>query len=190
MKRRFQQADVSTSSSTTLVLPATVQPLPQVNTLPPLKLRIKQQSIVQELTVFIYEASNAMEILKFLLHFHHQLRTVDLNSEECEQISRHLKDLVRKESDHLVRAKAIELISEVCYLPAANKNQCTEEIFECLHKESEYKSNLLQFNSYYPHAVLLKFWKQHKKNSLDRSCGSFKSTPLFHFFLCHGNYKP
>ena len=140
MKRRHHQVDGSSSSAApTEVLPITNQPQ-QVNTLPPLKLRIKQQNIVQEFSVFIYEsATSPREILKFLLHFHHQLRMVDLNSDECEQISRHLKDLARRESDYLVRAKAVELISEVCYLPSSNKNQCIEEIFECLHKESMYK---------------------------------------------------
>ena len=136
MKRRFQQVDGS-SSAATVVLPTTTNQTQQVNTLPPLKLRIKQQNLVQEFSVFIYEATTSpTEMLKFLLHFHHQLRMVDLNSDECEQISRHLKDLVRRESDHLVRAKAVELISEVCHLPNSNKNQCIEEIFECLHKES------------------------------------------------------
>ena len=145
MKRRHQIDGSNSSAVYTEVLPITTQ-TQQVNTLPPLKLRIKQQNIVQEFSVFIYETTTSpREILKFLLHFHHQLRMVDLNSDECEQISRHLKDLVRRESDHLVRAKAVELISEVCYLPSSNKNQCIEDIFECLHKESKKKIFLLSF---------------------------------------------
>ena len=143
MKRSFSQAESSSSGSGTITLQPQTPSTSQVNTIPPLKLRIKQQSIVQEVTVSLYEASNVKETLQFLLRFHHQLRLVDLSSEECEQVIRHLKDLIRKESDHLVRAKAIELIKEICYLPSSNKTQCVEEIFDCLHKESKF------LNTYY-----------------------------------------
>jgi len=138
MKRSFSQAESSSSGSATITFPPQTSSTSQINTIPPLKLRIKQQSIVQELTVSLYESSNVKETLQFLLHFHHQLRLVDFTSEECEQVIRHLKDLIRKESDHLVRAKAIELIKEICYLPSSNKMQCVEEIFDCLHKESNH----------------------------------------------------
>jgi hypothetical protein len=142
MKRSIRQVDQTAGggSETLLVTPETSSSQ-VVATAPPLKLRIKQQqhqhqSIVQELTVGLYEAATDVRgMLHCLLHFSHQLRLVDLTPDECELIARQLKDLVRKESDNVIRTKAVELIGEICCLPSSNKSQCVEEIVDCLHKE-------------------------------------------------------
>lgn len=130
-KRPSRDGESSFSSETILQQPSTSTGPP------PLKLRIKHQSVVQKLTVDIYEAGNVREKLCSLLHFSHQLRLIHVRGEECEQLLRLLKDIVKKESDHLLRSKAIELMGDVCCIPGANKIQCIEEILDSLHKESK-----------------------------------------------------
>lgn len=134
-KRPSQNAEYSISSETIVQQPTSSSGPP------PLKLRIKHQSIIQKLTVDIYEANNVREKLCSLLHFSHQLQLIHIRGEECEQLMRLLKDIVKKEADYLLRSKAIELMGDVCSIPGANKIQCIEDILDSLHKESK-KLNL------------------------------------------------
>lgn len=105
---------------------------------PPLKLRIKYQSIAQKLTVDIYEAKNAKEKLKHLLNFAKYLKFVNISYEDSELLIRLFKDLVKKETDNLLRAKSVQLMGEVCQYPGANKLQIAEEILDSLHKEGNH----------------------------------------------------
>ena len=97
MKRsHVDQASAGGGSETILVTPYQEPSSSSqvVTTAPPLKLRVKQQqhqqqSIVQELTVGLYEAAaDVRAMLHCLLHFSHQLRLVDLTDDECELIAR------------------------------------------------------------------------------------------------------
>jgi len=103
---------------------------------PPLKLRIKHQTIAQRLIIDIYEAKNTKVKLRNLLAFSRQLRLTQISVEESEQLLRLFKDLVKKESDYSLRAKSVELMGEVCRVPGGNKLQIVEEILDSLHKES------------------------------------------------------
>jgi len=105
------------------------------NTPPPLKLRIKHQSLAQKLTVDIYEAKTSKDILVNLLKFSRQLKLSQIHSEECEYIIRFLKELIKKESDILIKSKCIEIMGEICLIPHANKHQIIEDIVDALHKE-------------------------------------------------------
>ena len=116
---------------------ATVVEVASSSLAPPLKLRIKHQTLTQKLTIDIYEAKNTKDKLKNLLRFARQLRLHEISTDECEQLIRLFKELIKKESDHMVRVKSVELLSEICRVPGANKLQIVEEILDSLHKESK-----------------------------------------------------
>lgn len=105
---------------------------------PPLKLRIKYQSITQKLTIDIYEAKNPKEKLKNLLNFAYHLKYHSVNGEDSELLIRLFKDLVKKETDQLLRTKAVQLMGEICQFPGANKLQIAEDILDSLHKENSH----------------------------------------------------
>lgn len=130
--KRSATTDMLTGTSTV------VEALPSHFAAPPLKLRIKHQTIIQKLTIDIYESKNAKEKLKYLLMFYRQLRLTQVTPEECEQLMRLFKELAKKESDHALRAKAVELMGEVCRIPGANKLLIVEEILDSLHKEGNH----------------------------------------------------
>ena len=105
---------------------------------PPLKLRIKHQTLTQKLTVDLYDAQSNKEKLIKLMKFATQLKFTPIPSEEYEQIIRFLKDLMKKESDILIKCKSVEIMGEICQTPRANKHQIVEDILDSLHKESKY----------------------------------------------------
>ena len=105
---------------------------------PPLKLRIKHQTLTQKLTVDLYDAHSNKEKLIKLMKFASQLKFTPIPNEEYEHIIRFLKDLMKKESDILIKCKSVEIMGEICQTPRANKHQIVEDILDSLHKESKY----------------------------------------------------
>ena len=108
------------------------------STPPPLKLRIKHQTPSQKLSLDIYESKNEKEKHYTLLQFSKSLRLSGITSEECEQLMRLFKELVKREPDHMLRSKAVELMTELCGITGSNKMQIVEDILECLHKECKF----------------------------------------------------
>ncbi|XP_065645057.1 integrator complex subunit 4 isoform X2 [Hydra vulgaris] len=108
------------------------------STPPPLKLRIKHQTLSQKLSLDIYESKSDKDKYCTLLNFSKSLRLTGITADECEQLMRLFKELVKREPDHMLRAKVIELMAILCGIIGSNKMQIVEDILECLHKEDNH----------------------------------------------------
>ena len=137
--KRFHETDVIGTASSVIYKPEDEEEITRLpQKIPPLKLRVKETkyslTLGQKFNHEIAEARDPTEKLRAILRLSENF-PLDVNLEEAEQFLRTLTEIIKKESDPLLKGKACYTLREILKVPGLNKLMAADEMFEILQKE-------------------------------------------------------